>query len=341
MRRFTRFASISGALLVGALLLPSQAAAQAIITNGTGIYLGVDLLGQLNVPDGTSGVDLTPTNSSFIGLYAAAIDGDATSPGCLCEGFGIAADGISGYANNDSGISNLTSVSFASDAATAVAVAEMTSKPGFTVTQDYHASLSADLMENTVTLTNGTAGTLTDVRYNRTMDWDIPPTTFDEFVTIGGWPATALLNSCDDGFQNPDPMVDSGCFDGANHNVNFVDAGPLDHGARFTFGFGDLDPGETKTFKIFYGASESEALAFAALGTVGAEVYSFGQCNPASDGTGTCSETLGTPMTFIFAFKGVGGTEVPRVPEPASLMLVGGGIIGALTRRYRARFSKS
>ena len=70
-----------GGLTVLSVVCASPAHAQAIITNGSGIYLGVDLLGQLNIPDGTGGVTVTPTNSSFVGLYSSAIDGDGTSPG--------------------------------------------------------------------------------------------------------------------------------------------------------------------------------------------------------------------------------------------------------------------
>ena len=333
MSKLTRMAAPLAMAAAVWCLGASTASAQAIIDNGSGVFLGVNVLGHLNVPDGTGGITLTPTNSSSIGVYYAPIDGDATAPGCLCEGFGISANGVSGFADISSGgIVNLSSVSFASTSSTAVAVAALSAGASLQVSQDYHPSASTNLFEDVVTLTNTGATTLTDVRYNRTMDWDIPPTTFSELVTIQGWPATALLCTGDDGFQSPDPLVACDSI-GAPLNANFTDNGPTDHGARFTFGFGDLAAGESKTFKIFYGAAPSEREALAALGTVGAEVYSFGQCNPASTACG--SATDGTPATFIFAFSGVGGTPVPTVPEPASMLLLCTGLAGAAARRFR------
>ena len=102
-----------------------------------------------------------PTNSDFIGLYFAAVNGDATSPGCLCEGFGIAANGIAGYANEAvAGIVNLAVDSFTSTTSTAVSTSHLTSRPTLQVVQDYHPSISTSLYEVTVTLTNTGAAPL-------------------------------------------------------------------------------------------------------------------------------------------------------------------------------------
>lgn len=112
-------------------------------------------------------------------------------------------------------------------------------------------------------------------------------------------------------------------------NVNFADSGPNDHGAYFTFSFGALAAGESKTFNIFYGAADSEANAFSALSKVGAEVYSFGQSNTVG------GPSAGTPSTFIFAFSGVGGTPVSPVPEPETyaMLLAGLSLVGFAARR--------
>jgi len=59
-----------------------------------------------------------------------------------------------------------------------------------------------------VTIANSTASDLTDVRYVRVMDWDVPPTEFNEYVTIKGTTTTTLLElSHDDGFDTPNPLL--------------------------------------------------------------------------------------------------------------------------------------
>jgi hypothetical protein len=91
----------------------------------------------------------------------------------------------------------------------------------------------------------------------------------------------------------------------------------------FDFAFGDLAPGASRVFNIFYGSRESEASALSAIAALGANVYSLGQN---SDFGGA---DPGVPATFLFAFGGVGGVEpgmdpnvpiLPFVPAPGTFV---------------------
>jgi len=302
--------------LIAALSAIAMTPAHAgqVITTAGGVSLGVKDLGAL----GEQGVGI-----SLAGL------GDGIMPGCLCEGWGAAIGSTVGWSgNSNGGNNNVSLVSFAAGVNAATSIVDIGTS--LRVSQAYGLSSSTALVKNTVTLTNltGSAGV---IRYTRVMDWDIPPTEFREYVTIGGVGASKLIFSGDDGFAVPNPLVNPSALVAGTSNVNVVDSGPADHGAFFTFDFGSVEAGKSVTFDIFYGAAASERAAMAALGEVGAEVYSLGQ----NSQPGGASD--GTPGTYIFGFAGVGGTPVPAVPEPETyaLMLAGVGVVALMARRRR------
>ncbi|WP_207099750.1 VPLPA-CTERM sorting domain-containing protein [Paracoccus shandongensis] len=324
---------LAAALVAG---LPFAASA-AIIDNGT-IQMGVDTLGQLNVGGGKpSAGGVTPT-----GLRYIPTNYEATAPGCLCEGWGV---GIGdpgatafGYANNAAGISNLTSVSFTNTASTATSVATVDGT-GLRVTHTFTpAAETANLYRVSVKIENTGATDIADLRYTRTFDWDVEPTSFNEYVThVGTGTTSTLLYSNNNGFENSNPFALRSPIGGVAANTDFTDAGAFDHGSNFDFGFGELKAGEAYDFDIFYGAAANETMAIAALSAVQVELYSLGQSMSSAGGPAN------DDVTFMFAFKGVGGSIVvppvdpAPVPVPAAgfLLLGGLGAMGALRLRRK------
>jgi DNA-binding transcriptional ArsR family regulator len=190
---------------------------------------------------------------------------------------------------------------------------------------------SRALFDVEVTLTNLGGTPLERVRYARGMDWDVQPTSFHEHVTIDALSPrpTALVASCNNGFGEPLPHAilglgnpffgqSSSCVSGlvggaANCPVRrgpphgtVLDAPPCDQGATFLFDFGLLPPHSRKSFHVFYGATDSESEALAALQAVGAQTWSIAQ--PSTTG----GRDDGVPATFMFAFSRV-DREVPPV----------------------------
>lgn len=292
----------------------------AIISNGT-VQLGVNPEGHLNAPGGTLSSGASGTTN--VGLRFVPTNGEATAPGCLCEGWGVAdaATGNSGHASVDTGgVFNVAVESFDTTASEATSVVNVGGR--FRVTHRYRPSPATPfLYEVAVTIENISGAPIGDLRYTRSMDWDIAPNTFSEFVTIQGTAgATNVLLANNNGFNNVNPLDFHGDI---GFSGDFVDQGPADHGAHFDFGFGSLDAGQSHTFTIFYGAAGDETSALGALGSVQAEVYSFGQANwdgtgdpldPFGAPTGEHGFTTGQPATFIFAFAGVGGEPVNAPP---------------------------
>ncbi len=128
---------------------------------------------------------------------------------------------------------------------------------GLQVTHTYTSAAGGKLFKVAVDLKNTGAGTLTDVRYARTLDWDVTPGYFDSnFTTVYGGtptgPGGKVLTTSTDPFAVPDPLV----FRGQDQDTNVVDT-PGDKGGFFVFGFGDLAAGESADFDTFIGADSS------------------------------------------------------------------------------------
>ena len=260
---------------------------------------------------------------------------DATSPGCLCEGWGAGFVDQVGRQNHGragmdiGGVSNIEVKSFVTEETSitsTVLIKDSLDKPVLEVTHRFGpaANVPGALFQALVTMTNISGNTLTDVRYNRTMDWDIHPTEFRERVTIKGTQTSAasvnkpkVLNSGNNGFMLPNPF-----YPGYYHtkwpkrnqvNRDYNEAGPADHGFTASFGFGELVCGQAHTFMIYYGAAANKTEMEAAFAAESVPLYSIGQ---SSDRTYWGARRNPSDVSYGFGFKGVSGSAIaPGLPS--------------------------
>jgi hypothetical protein len=261
-----------------------------LVSNGT-VQLGVSNMGNLDVP---GGVPSTGTHDPWVGLRLVATGYDGLAPGCKCEGWGVSNGTTSGWVSAADGTAGITVNSFTTTPTTARS--DVNAAGTFKVVHQFDpVPGTPSAYKVTVSITNIGAAPAT-VLYRRTMDWDVEPTAFDEYITIGSFGAvpSELVYTDNNGFATPDPLEPHAPIGATGM---FTDYGPDDTGALFDFNFGSLGVSQTKTFSLFYGAASNEAAALSALQAVGASVYSLGE--PANEG----GPDLGQPITFFFGYK--------------------------------------
>jgi hypothetical protein len=274
-----------------------------ILFNGS-VELGMNDTGNLIVPGGTPSAG---TGDEEIGLrlldLGAGVAYDGVSPGCDCEGWGIS-DGTTegtGWAERSAGAPHaLTVRSFVYDGTSVTS--DVDAAGIFRVTHEAEAVAgSSSIYQITVNITNSTLSPR-QLLYRRTMDWDVEPTAFHEYVTIGNFGSvpSSLVYDSNNGFASPNPLAprtDLGRTGFFTDYPGIPAQGTDDQGAMFDFDFGTLLPGQTKTFYLYYGAAPNESIAMSALQAAGAQVYSLGQ--PSNPG----GPNYGQPVTFMFGFK--------------------------------------
>ncbi|MGZ5202715.1 MAG: PEP-CTERM sorting domain-containing protein [Telluria sp.] len=241
--------------------------------------------------------------------------GDAITPGCLCEGWGAAANGISAaaYAGGPAmGILTSSTSGAGSNGSTVTTLSN-----GLQVEQTYSSAAGGSLFNVHVNLKNISGAALSDVRYARTLDWDVSPGYFDNNYTTlyGGTPSGPggkVLTTSTDPFALPDPMLTRS----QNMNMNVTNVlGDL--GSYFVFGFGNLATGASVDFDTYIGAGNTVKALLTSLGSVGVEAYSYT--------TGDATAGGDHAPAYGYGFAGLGlPPSLPGgdVPEPASIALL-------------------
>lgn len=277
-----------------------------VINNGI-VQLGVHPTGYLNIECPAISRSSGTNGGSLVGLRYMPTNGDAASPGTPCEGWGVAsADlGATGNTSRCYGNANVVPVSFTYTPSTAVSVVDVANT--FRVTHAFNpVAATPYLYRVDVSITNIGDKAIRDLRYTRGIDYDVPPNTFSEYITLAGSSSfVAAWNN--NGFNTFNPLAPNTGTVGP-----FTDLGPGDQGAHIDFKFGALAVGATRSFVTYYGAAPTEPSALGALAAVGASVYSLGQANwdgingnpldTLPDPPGSGGYLNGVPATFMYGF---------------------------------------
>ena len=135
IKKLTSLAIGSGIALTTIGAISDKASAVVIFNTGdassANVALGVNTFGHLNVADSTGTIRTSNGSDGAFGVAgkypvsasATSTWQDATTPGCLCEGWGVSGTiGTTNYSAsasvaNGSGVNNLTLSSFVTDAA--------------------------------------------------------------------------------------------------------------------------------------------------------------------------------------------------------------------------------
>ncbi len=184
-----------------------------------------------------------------------------------------------------------------------------------------------NLFQGLVTITNISGGTLRDVHYLRSMDWDVIENATGPLVDAVGVRSSYLGGNypkiwsyCDNGGEDSkhaNPFLACKPWNSRTLNQDYTGLNGAGYssagtGSSFNFQFGDLECNESATFYVYYGAGDSRETLVSAMNTVGATTYSMGY------------DPLYPTLAYTFGFKGVSGTAVPPALPTKVASLPGG-----------------
>ncbi|WP_206410247.1 hypothetical protein [Lysobacter enzymogenes] len=279
-----------------------------VIDNGT-VMLGVHDAGYLNIECPAIKPSMGLYGTSLVGLRLMSTNGEASAPGAPCEGWGVAnadpALPITAHASRCGTTANVVAAPLTVQPTAPFDRATSTVTVGSTfriVHRFIPTAATPFLYRVEVSIQNIGRSTVKDLRYTRGIDYDVPPNTFSEYITLAGT-SPLLVGWNNNGFTSLDPL--------AVHPTTgaMTDNGPGDLGSHMDFRLGSLAPGATRSFVTYYGAAPTEQQALNALSSVGAGLYSLGQPNylngspwtapiPGPDGP-----LLGVPNTFMYGLQ--------------------------------------
>ena len=289
----------------------------AVVDNGT-LAMGVACLADHAVyQEGFDEID----RSDWVGLRLAGKP-DAITQGCWCGGWGVAdaSSGMSAFASYHYGYGNVRLDSFSTSedgitAASTVSAGQYWSGDGatFQVTHETLPSDSPNAYLVRVSIAN-VSDDVADLRYRRTVDWDVAPTAFDEIITSSTGNLPEIAFSSNDGFASPDPLARRDSR-GAAGDFRY---GPKDQGTLIDFDFGQLMSSETRTFTLAFGGAASEAEAHSILEALNAKAYSMAT---ASD------EDNDTSYFLAYGVDDEGATQIPVANADKASVPAGGSVV--------------
>jgi len=293
--------AVAAVAFVGTLFTVSGAQAQSTITDPTGSFsVGIGANGELY--DATTGVGFLRTSDGY----------DPLAPGTPRDSWGVETSAGSAFADDfQYGDLNLVGTTQTIGASSATSVT--TTSVGVTVSQSYNF-VQPNVLAVTETITNVSGGTLTDVVFQRDVDWDVTPTEFDE--NSFAEPITGNVNdSSYFGFEYPDPSFPYGnsCAAGCN-NIG-------DNGGGINVTLGTLAAGASDTITFLYGISATGEDVNGLIGEVFADgAYYFVGTQSSENGfypalgansaiIAVASSTIPEPSTWammVIGFAGLG-----------------------------------